>query len=81
MNTKISEHKGRQLYSGTRIPIAINTDERIFQIETYNAEIILCNLETAQLLIKNQECKRIKHYWDFLFKTIGKKEVLEMPIN
>lgn len=68
-----------KLYSGTIIHTTISTAERIFQIETNDNETILCNLATAQLLIKQQECRRIKHYWNFKFETIGKKEVLDMP--
>lgn len=64
----------------TKIPSAISTLHRIFQVETFNGEIVLCNIVIAQELIKEQECKRIKHYWNYKFTTIGKKEVLEMPI-
>lgn len=80
MSNIISQHLGRQLFSGTRIPVAINTNERIFQIETFDNETILCNLETAQQLIANNECKLIKHYWNYKFVAIGKKEVKEMPL-
>lgn len=69
-----------KLYSGTEIPAMVSTTERIFQIKTYDNQIILCNLPVAHQLIITQECKSIKHYWDFLFKSISKKEVLEMPI-
>ena len=67
-----------KLYSGTHIPTTINTNERIFQIETFDGETILCNLVTAQKLLEQQNCKRIKHYWNHKFVAIGKLEVKEM---
>lgn len=73
MNTK-------KLFDGTVIPATISTNERIFQIETFDQETVLCNLAIAQELITKQLCKRIKHYWNHKFATIGKKEVLEMPL-
>lgn len=69
-----------KLFNGRQIPASIRTDERIFQIETYDNDHVLCNLETAKELIINDECKRIKHYWDYKFQTISKLEVKEMPL-
>ena len=69
----------KKLFDGTRIPVMISTNERIFQIETYNGETILCNLVTAQKLISADLCKRIKHYWNHKFTVIGKDEVKAMP--
>lgn len=66
------------LFSGTKVPVSIRTDERIFEILTYDDEYVLCNIETAQLLICRQECKGIKHYWNHKFQGISKKEVKEM---
>lgn len=62
-------------------PTTINTNERIFQIETFDGEIILVNTKDAQQLIKEQNCKRIKHYWNYKFQSIGKDEVLQIKIN
>lgn len=70
--------KTKKLFDGTIIPATINTDERIFQIETYDGQCVLCNLQTAQTLIKTDNCKRIKHYWNAKFTTISKLEVKEM---
>lgn len=70
-----------KLFDGTNIPVMISTSERIFQIETFDGETILCNLVTAQKLIHSDMCKRIKHYWNYKFTTIGKSEVKEMPSN
>lgn len=69
----------KKLFDGTHIPVMISTNERIFQIETFDGETILCNLVTAQKLIQNQLCKRIKHYWNYKFSAIGKDEVKAMP--
>jgi hypothetical protein len=68
------------LYNGTAIPSIIKITERIFQIETYDNETILCNIGTAKILIETQQCKKIKHYWNYKFTSIGKKEVKEMPL-
>lgn len=70
-----------KLFDGTVVPATINTTERIFQITTYDGEIVLCNLLTAHRLITNQLCKGIKHYWNYKFTTIGKGEVLTMPLS
>lgn len=69
-----------KLFNGKEIPSAVSTLHRIFQVETYDGDIVLCNIVHAQDFIKDQECKRIKHYWNHKFQTIGKKEVLEMSI-
>jgi len=70
----------KMLYDQTLIPSVISINERIFQIETYDNETVLCNLKTAQMLINKDLCKRIKHYWNHKFTTIGKLEVKEMPL-
>jgi len=72
--------KTKILYSNIHIPVSINTDERIFELETYDNEIVLCNLSTAQMLINSDVCKGIKHYWNNKFTRIGKDEVKEMPL-
>lgn len=72
--------KTRSLYSGIVIDCNIDTTQRIFQIETYDNEIILCNLKDAQAIITQDVCKSIKHYWNDKFSRIGKKEVKEMPL-
>jgi len=70
-----------KLFDGTRIPVVISTKERIFQIETFDGETILCNLGTAQKLINTDLCKRIKHYWNNKFSAISKLEVKQMPAS
>lgn len=69
----------KKLFDGTHIPVMISTNERIFQIETFDGETILCNLVTTQKLINADLCKRIKHYWNYKFSVISKYEVLKMP--
>lgn len=68
----------KKLYNGRLVPNEILTDTRIFQVTTFDGDIFLCNTKIAQEIIKDGECKAIKHYWDHNFKTIGKKEVLEI---
>jgi hypothetical protein len=70
----------KTLYSGIPIKTTIDTTQRIFQIETFDNETVLCNLLDAKHLINKQVCKRIKHYWNHKFSIIGKREVLEMPL-
>jgi hypothetical protein len=70
-----------KLFNGIEIPTIISTTERIFEAHTYDGEIILCNLKIAQELIKAQLCKGIKHYWNHKLTTIGKAEVLSMPLK
>lgn len=70
-----------KLFDGTHIPVMISTNERIFQVITYNGETVLCNLVTAQKLIDADLCKGIKHYWNYKFSSIGKDEVKNMPVN
>lgn len=67
-----------KLISGFSIPVSIRTDERIFQIVTFDGETVLCNLKEAQMLITNQVCKSIKHLWNHKFTGIGKGEVISM---
>ena len=69
-----------KLFNGRIIPSIINTTQRIFQIVTFDGDHILCNLVTAKELIVMDECKSIKHYWNYKFTSIGKKEVQEMPL-
>lgn len=78
MNTQAPATK--TLYSGIVIDTVIDTTQRIFQVETYDREIILCNLKDAQSIIILQGCYRIKHYWNNKFEAIGKNEVKEMPL-
>jgi hypothetical protein len=70
----------KKLFDNTIIPSIISINERIFQIETYDGETVLCNLGTAQMLINKDLCKRIKHYWNYKFQNISKLEVKEMPL-
>jgi hypothetical protein len=69
-----------KLYNNTVIPDTISIRERIFRIETFDQETVLCNLAAAQMLIKTNNCKRIKHYCNNKFETISKLEVKEMPL-
>lgn len=71
----------KKLFDGTLIPVMISTSERVFQIETFDGETVLCNLVTAQKLINSDLCKRIKHYWNHKFQVISKLEVKEMSSN
>jgi hypothetical protein len=80
INYKYTLTMAIKLLSNKIIPSMISIKERIFQIETYDGDIVLCNVGTAQELIKEDLCKRIKHYWNHKFSTIGKREVLDMPL-
>ena len=62
----------KTLYCGLEIPTVINTNERIFKIETFDGEIILCNLAEAKYLLQLQNIKRLFHYWNYDFKPFDK---------
>ena len=53
------------------IPTTINTNERIFKIETFENETLLCNVETAKELLNKGEIKNLWHLWNFQFKRFG----------
>lgn len=63
---------------GTIPTTTISTLERIFKLEDYEGEWIICNLGTAYRLIKEGSIKSAKHLWSGKFKTISKKNILEM---
>lgn len=65
--------KLKTLYDGTQVPATINIDERIFQVFTYDGEIILCNLATAQMLLP--QCEILKHYWNGRLEVFDKREL------
>lgn len=61
----------------------IETTERIFQVFNYDDEVILCNLNHLHMMYGQLHCfgkpvKRIKHYWNYNFETIGKDEIVEI---
>lgn len=68
----------KTLHNGKQVETTIKTDERIFKITTYDDEIFLCNLSTAYEIIKEGYCKNSLHLWDFQFKPISKKLILDM---
>lgn len=70
----------RKLYNGRLVPTIIDTTQRIFEVITYDGDIFLCNVETAQEVIKEGECMKVRHLWNNNFKSIGKNEVLEIAI-
>lgn len=67
-----------KLYSGKEIPAQINTNERIFKIETFNNETVLCNVNTAKELLKEGEIKTLWHLWKFEWKRFGKLDLKQM---
>ena len=60
----------------------INTNERIFRVEDFEGEIILCNLDAftlnGELLVYGRPIKRLKYYWNFEFKPFSKSDLKEM---
>lgn len=81
------ETKARELYdkyfaptpaNPLEVPITIKTGERIFLVTTYEGDKFLCNTQTAQLYIKLDLVKSIKHFWNFKFETISKIQVLNI---
>lgn len=68
------------------IPKTIKTDQKIFQVTNFEGDApYLCNLEhfnlsdKGELLGYNKEpLLRVREYWNFTFKKIGKIHVKEM---
>lgn len=69
------------LYNGTKIKETINTNERIFMIETFDSETVLCNLKDAYKLVKSGNCKVLKHLFNFKFVAFGKQNLISMYKN
>jgi hypothetical protein len=68
----------RYLNSGHNVPRTIKTSERIFKVETVNDEKVLCNVATAQMLLKDGVIKNLWHLWDFEWKRFGKNDLKQM---
>lgn len=68
----------KTLYNGTKIKETINTNERIFLIETFDNETVLCNLKDTYKLVKSGNCKVLKHFWDYKFVSFGKQDLISM---
>jgi len=66
------------LYSGLSVPNTINVNERVFKIETFDNETIICNLSTAKGLLNAGEIKNLFHLWNYNFVKFGKKDLKEM---
>jgi hypothetical protein len=60
------------------IPTTINTNERIFKIETFDNDTFLCNVDTAKEYLKAQNIKHLWHLWNFEFKRFGKDDLKQM---
>lgn len=60
----------RTLYNGTQVPTQISTEERIFKIETFDNETVLCNLETAKELLNEGQIKTLWHLWNFQWERL-----------
>ena len=57
-------------------PLTIKTDERIFQILTYDGDVILCNLVDAYNLLP--DAKAVKYYWNNKFESFAKADLKKM---
>lgn len=68
----------RTLNSGYNIPRELTTTERIFKIETFDNEMLLCNVSTAKGLLKEGLIKNLWHLWNFEFKRFSKLDLKEM---
>jgi hypothetical protein len=60
------------------IPKTINTNERIFKIETFDNDTFLCNVATAKEILNKGEIKKLWHLWNFEFKRFGKDDLKQM---
>jgi hypothetical protein len=60
------------------VPTTISTSERIFKVETFDDEKLLCNVDTAKKLLKEGLIKNLWHLWDFKWKRFGKIDLKQM---
>jgi len=60
------------------IPTTINTNERIFKIETFDNDTFLCNVTTAKEYLKEGQIKNLWHLWNFQFKRFAKIDLKQM---
>jgi hypothetical protein len=60
------------------IPTTINTNERIFKIETFDNDTFICNVATAKEYLKEGQIKNLWHLWNFEFKRFGKDDLKQM---
>lgn len=56
----------------------INTNERIFKIETFDKDTFLCNVKEAKEYLNKGEIKNLWHLWDFKFKRFLKIDLKQM---
>lgn len=56
----------------------INTNERIFKIETFDNDTFLCNVKVAKEYLSEGEIKNLWHLWDFKFKRFLKIDLKQM---
>lgn len=61
----------------------IKTNERIFQVWTFEDNCYLCNVEDfeisrGELIVNNESIRTVKHYWNHKLQRIGKKEVKQI---
>ena len=66
----------RTLYNNKQINTTIDTNHRIFKVETYENEVVLVNLNDAYLLL--DEIKTLWHLWNFEFEKFSKKDLIKM---
>lgn len=66
----------RTLYNGKQINTTIDTNYKVFQIETFDGEVVLVNLNDAYKLITNT--LKLKHYWNNKFLKFSKVDLFKM---
>ena len=58
-------------------PKSIKTDQRIYKIETFEGNLILCNLEHIKET-DFPDFRKVSHIWDGEFKRISKMYLKDM---
>lgn len=56
----------------------VNTNERIFKIETFDNDKLLCNVKEAKDYLNKGEIKNLWHLWNFEFKRFSKIDLKQM---
>jgi hypothetical protein len=70
-----------KLSSGLIISNSVDITKKVFCIETYSNEFIICDLENAYKIIKAKECFYLSYFVCGQLKNFSENDVIEMFEN
>ena len=68
----------KTLYNGRKVPTNINIEEEVYLVITYDGDEFLCNLKTAYVIIKADECSGLKHFCNNDFINTWKQSLIDI---